>query len=109
MSYSQQARPFQKPAEHRTAYDKSFKNFYDPQAYNAKSFPTRGTKTVDPSENELDISENYVPYANSYAKPVIKEYRTAYDKSFNKFYDDRAQNAETLPSSKPDLIDQDRS
>ena len=42
-------------------------------------------------------------------KAVIKEYRRAYDKSFNQFYDQRAQNAKTLPSSKADLIDQDRS
>ena len=109
MSYSQQARPFQKPADHRTAYDKSFKNFYDPQAYNAKSFPTRGAKSVDASENELDVTEGYVAYGNSYPKSVVKEYRTAYDKSFNQFYDQRAQNAKTLPSSGANLIDKDRS
>ena len=109
MNYSQQARPFQQPADHRTDYDKSFKNFYDAKAYNAKSFPTRTKKSVDASENELDISENYVPYKDSYPKAVIKEYRTDYDKSYNQFYDKRAQNAETLPSSKHKLIDQDRS
>jgi len=109
MSYSQQARPFQKAANHRTEYDKSFKNFYDSKAYNAKSFPTRTRKSVDASENELDINENYVAYSDSYAKPVVNEYRTEYDKSFNQFYDKRAQNAETLPSSKHKLIDQDRS
>ena len=50
---------------------------------------------------------SYSQQARPFQKPA--EHRTAYDKSFNKFYDERAQNAKTLPSSKHDLIDQDRS